>query len=465
MGTKNYEVQSGDSLGVIAQENNTTVDELMALNKQIKNKNLIYVGQDIEVPIEEEKKMPMKKEERKQTLNDIIEKSKDSKPEEVYDKPCRIIHVQKVTGPKEITIGEGATYEITKYNRDDLTNAEKKKVKWRVEVYSRCNSTDPVRVIEDCSIVSDAFKVENDKLIILKVPDFWFCCIRVYPYFSSPSIFVRKKSKVKGKIKPILIGEINHFEKYDKKKDNAKDLECGDMNNDDFKPYFLSVCNIEDESECYKKFQEFISKTDEEHFSEFQSLVEWTSIGSLETVAVELVKKVKNNKNNKKNFNPIQDVKDYSHKDLNQAVKEYDTDGNDKYQKTFFNQIAELIKKYDGNILELKNIGLVGTARYNTTWAQMSGLGIILNGTESYRIEIINYKCLEKKFIVEIDVKIYDNFGLDKNDITVTNKDEMRGHMKKFPYEFLSWFYLQRVRGYAPFRTVMEYTDIIEGEF
>lgn len=55
MGTKNYEVQSGDSLGVIAQENNTTVDELMALNKQIKNKNLIYVGQDIEVPIEEEK--------------------------------------------------------------------------------------------------------------------------------------------------------------------------------------------------------------------------------------------------------------------------------------------------------------------------------------------------------------------------------------------------------------------------
>lgn len=191
----------------------------------------------------------------------------------------------------------------------------------------------------------------------------------------------------------------------------------------------------------------------------------WTSIGSLETVAVELVKKVKNNKNNKKNFNPIQDVKDYSHKDLNQAVKEYDTDGNDKYQKTFFNQIAELIKKYDGNILELKNIGLVGTARYNTTWAQMSGLGIILNGTESYRIEIINYKCLEKKFIVEIDVKIYDNFGLDKNDITVTNKDEMRGHMKKFPYEFLSWFYLQRVRGYAPFRTVMEYTDIIEGEF
>jgi len=56
MGTKNYEVQSGDSLGVIAQENNTTVDELMALNKQIKNKNLIYVGQDIEVPIEEEKK-------------------------------------------------------------------------------------------------------------------------------------------------------------------------------------------------------------------------------------------------------------------------------------------------------------------------------------------------------------------------------------------------------------------------
>ena len=199
MATKMYEVQSGDTLGVIAQENNTTVDKLMALNKQIKNKNHIYVGQDIQIPIVEEKNMSMKKEERKQTLNDIIKKSKDSKPEEVYNKSCRTIHVKKVTGPKEITIGESATYQITKYNIDDLTNAEKKKVKWKVEVYENYSDTKPIRSIDDCSKVSKVFKVdsENDKLIINDVPKIWCGSrIRIYPYFEVPIYTVMVKSFV-----------------------------------------------------------------------------------------------------------------------------------------------------------------------------------------------------------------------------------------------------------------------------
>ncbi len=44
-----YTVKSGDTLSKIAKEYGTTVDAIMALNSQITNKNLIYVGQQIRV--------------------------------------------------------------------------------------------------------------------------------------------------------------------------------------------------------------------------------------------------------------------------------------------------------------------------------------------------------------------------------------------------------------------------------
>ena len=49
---KIYKVVSGDNLTKIAKANNTTVNELVQLNG-IKNPNLIYVGQEIKIPVEE----------------------------------------------------------------------------------------------------------------------------------------------------------------------------------------------------------------------------------------------------------------------------------------------------------------------------------------------------------------------------------------------------------------------------
>lgn len=43
-------IQQGQSLGQIAKDNNTTIDNLMQLNPQIKNANLIYAGQQITLP-------------------------------------------------------------------------------------------------------------------------------------------------------------------------------------------------------------------------------------------------------------------------------------------------------------------------------------------------------------------------------------------------------------------------------
>lgn len=47
-----YVVQRGDTLRKIATRYETSVDELLRLNPNIKNRNLIYVGQKIVVPVE-----------------------------------------------------------------------------------------------------------------------------------------------------------------------------------------------------------------------------------------------------------------------------------------------------------------------------------------------------------------------------------------------------------------------------
>ena len=47
-----YVVRRGDTLRKIAERYETSVDELLRLNPNIKNRNLIYVGQKIVVPVE-----------------------------------------------------------------------------------------------------------------------------------------------------------------------------------------------------------------------------------------------------------------------------------------------------------------------------------------------------------------------------------------------------------------------------
>lgn len=49
-GRKIYRIVSGDTLIKIAKRNNTTVDKLMAINPELKNRNYIVAGCYIYVP-------------------------------------------------------------------------------------------------------------------------------------------------------------------------------------------------------------------------------------------------------------------------------------------------------------------------------------------------------------------------------------------------------------------------------
>lgn len=49
-GTKIYTVRKGDFLGKIAKENNTTVAAILKLNPSIKDSDIIYIGQKLNIP-------------------------------------------------------------------------------------------------------------------------------------------------------------------------------------------------------------------------------------------------------------------------------------------------------------------------------------------------------------------------------------------------------------------------------
>lgn len=51
-----YTVKAGDTLSAIATKHNTTVDAIMKLNPQIKNKNLIYAGSVLTLPANQNSK-------------------------------------------------------------------------------------------------------------------------------------------------------------------------------------------------------------------------------------------------------------------------------------------------------------------------------------------------------------------------------------------------------------------------
>ena len=79
----------------------------------------------------------------------------------------------------------------------------------------------------------------------------------------------------------------------------------------------------------------------------------------------------------------------------------------------------------------------------------------MIHGTMGYKIELMNYQCncSKKSYKAGIKATIFDHFGLDEPDLNGA------GWRKQLPMalgggKFLSWYYLQHVRGYQPFKTI-----------
>ncbi|MCK5779627.1 MAG: LysM peptidoglycan-binding domain-containing protein, partial [Psychrilyobacter sp.] len=47
---KTYTIKSGDTLGKIAKANKTTINAILKENKNLKDANSIYVGEELKIP-------------------------------------------------------------------------------------------------------------------------------------------------------------------------------------------------------------------------------------------------------------------------------------------------------------------------------------------------------------------------------------------------------------------------------
>jgi hypothetical protein len=97
--------------------------------------------------------------------------------------------------------------------------------------------------------------------------------------------------------------------------------------------------------------------------------------------------------------------------------------------------------------------GLKGYAGFGD---EDNGLLISVNDVWAYKVRVVNYKQIENRYTAQLQLILYDHFGLDSRDITE--------HIYAKVYTgFYSWYVLQWQRGYKPFVTVMPMNITING--
>ena len=129
--SNSYQVKSGDSLGVIAQKNNTTVSKLMELNPDISDPNKIYVGQNINLPTVQDKIINV----LKKMVQYMKENTPDTLPEDCGTE-CEKVKItllrpcsKKVNlGCKKIGISDVEFSSFGKTDKDGIIVLKKKEV-------------------------------------------------------------------------------------------------------------------------------------------------------------------------------------------------------------------------------------------------------------------------------------------------------------------------------------------------
>jgi hypothetical protein len=106
----------------------------------------------------------------------------------------------------------------------------------------------------------------------------------------------------------------------------------------------------------------------------------------------------------------------------------------------------------------------------------VSGLGITVDGVNYMVVYLTKFTVHPGGiYTAEVQVRMYDSFGLDKSDIDGLDKNEEKGiwdrgvqNMKNTPKRlarafFVAWWTLQHFFGYKPLRTVIIINEKISG--
>lgn len=116
------------------------------------------------------------------------------------------------------------------------------------------------------------------------------------------------------------------------------------------------------------------------------------------------------------------------------------------YIGQFGRTLSQRLKAVGANINNVSKIDLDSRPVFNGFHNKFAGLQILINDTEYTEIKLLNFQInpATLEWVADVDVVIYDHFGLDKHD-ALAYQDAHSG--------FASWWLLQHTRGYKPFET------------
>ncbi len=113
----------------------------------------------------------------------------------------------------------------------------------------------------------------------------------------------------------------------------------------------------------------------------------------------------------------------------------------------------------NGDITKIGKL-TVDRPTFNGTYNKFHGLQILIDDTEYTEIQITNYTHLtDGHWSATIDITIYDDFGLDRNDVLTYQT------VLGINTGFADWWLLQHTRGYVPFTTVVHVRSIITAKY
>ncbi len=130
----------------------------------------------------------------------------------------------------------------------------------------------------------------------------------------------------------------------------------------------------------------------------------------------------------------------------------------------FGKELNRILKKINGDFSKLNYLGLPATFRAQYSKGErQSGLQILINDTEKlyiYDMGDYTFDNVTKEWSVSFYFQIFDNFGLDNEDLL----DSQGIYVFDIGKKFAAWWILQHVRDYIPFRTEIRSVFKIKGD-
>lgn len=240
--------------------------------------------------------------------------------------------------------------------------------------------------------------------------------------------------------------------------------------NKDYIDEFMGL-SIDEHIKQWKNLMTYAS-TNTKWYSLCGPMTPWGEINNLEDVALACVDLATTEKASIEEQRDVGKRREYTFPALNKALALHTNFQQDEKGKRNFHTIrtylkanSDKIKKKDNSILleNSKATDKVAAVVAFKTACDISHGGIILvDGTMGYKIEVLSYTCLGgDDYEMTYRYTIYDHFGLDDEDISPDHwflSGVVGGWgdvLLKVRRGFLSWYYLQRVKGYKPFVTMI----------